>query len=146
MRVLIQRVTQADVKIDGEVINAIGPGMVVLFGVGKGDTDADVEFLARKTANLRIFSDDNGKLNLSVLDIDGEVLVVSQFTLYADCTRGNRPGFEPAAAPDFADNMYEKYLAALRNLGVRVASGVFQADMLVNIANDGPVTIMLESR
>lgn len=145
MRVLIQRVRRGAVSVEGSLRAEIGPGLVLLVGVGKGDGPQEVAWLARKTANLRIFADAAGKLNLSVKDVQGEVLCVSQFTLYADCSRGNRPGFEPAAAPDLANTLYEAYVEALRAEGVSVQTGVFQADMLVEIANDGPVTILLES-
>ena len=146
MRALIQRVKQGAVTIDNQTKAAIGQGMVILLGVGKEDTAADVEYLSRKTANLRIFEDANGKLNLSIKDIGGEALIISQFTLYADTKRGNRPGFEQAADPQTANLLYQQYTEAVAAYGINVKTGVFQADMLVDIANDGPVTILLESR
>ena len=145
MRALIQRVKSGSVSIAGSIKSSIGQGYVILLGVGKDDDESDVAYLSRKTANLRIFSDEQGKLNYSIKDIDGELLVISQFTLYADARRGNRQGFEPAASPELANKLYEQYIEALRQEGLKIQTGVFQADMLVNIENDGPVTIMLES-
>ena len=146
MRILIQRVKAASVRIEGETVAAIGAGLVLLVGVAKGDTPDMAAKLARKTANLRIFADDEGKLNLSVKDTGGEVLAVSQFTLYADTSRGNRPGFDPAAPPEMAKMLYEHFVQALIAEGPAVQTGVFQAYMLVHIENDGPVTLMLEDR
>lgn len=145
MRILVQRVTQGAVRIAGEITASIGPGLVLLIGVGKGDTEAIAAKLAKKTANLRVFADEQGKLNLSVKDIGGAVLAVSQFTLYADTSRGNRPGFEPAAPPEEAERLYQYFVRALADEGLAVQTGVFQAHMLVSIENDGPVTIMLEA-
>ena len=145
MRALIQRVRHGSVSIEGKLKAEIGRGFVILVGVGRGDDSSDVAYLARKTAGLRVFSDEDGKLNLSAKDINAELLVISQFTLYANCKRGNRPSFEQAAPPDIANDLYEQYIAALRAEGLQVSTGTFQADMLVNIENDGPVTIMLES-
>lgn len=145
MKVVIQRVTAASVTVDGKVISRIGRGLAILVGVGQGDTEADSAKLAEKTANLRIFEDDNGKMNLSVLDIAGEALVVSQFTLYADVRRGRRPGFDQAAPPELADRLYQKFVEQLKVLGVPVQTGQFQAHMLFEIANDGPVTIAMDS-
>lgn len=145
MRILIQRVRSGAVEINGQTAGSIGQGMVALVGVGKGDTAADADYLARKTAALRIFEDDNGKLNRSLRDTGGAALVVSQFTLYADTRRGNRPGFDQAADAATANELYRHYVQALRREGVAVETGVFQADMLVRIENDGPVTILLES-
>ena len=145
MRALIQRVRRGSVSIEGKEKAAIGPGMVILLGVGQGDQQSDAEWLARKTAGLRIFADEEGKLNRSVLDSGGQALVISQFTLYADCSRGNRPSFGQAAPAELANNLYQSYASGLRQAGVPVETGVFQTDMLVNIENDGPVTIMLES-
>ncbi len=144
MRALLQRVTAGAVTIEGEQKGKIGPGLVVLVGVGKGDTIAEAIWLAQKTAKLRIFPDESGKLNLSLADTKGEALVVSQFTLYADCSRGLRPGFDQAAPPDLANHLYEEYVNALRREGISVQTGRFQAYMAVDIANDGPVTILLE--
>lgn len=146
MRSIIQRVRSGSVTIEGEKIAAIGRGLVVLLGVGKEDGLEDVKYMAEKTANLRIFPDECGKLNLSVTDIAGEILLVSQFTLYADCRKGRRPCFTDAAELHTANQLYEETAAYLRNLGLTVATGVFQADMLVEIQNDGPVTILLDSK
>lgn len=145
MRALVQRASRGAVQVAGQTVGEIAAGFVVLLGVGKGDTEADAAYLARKTANLRVFDDAAGKLNLSLKDIGGAALVVSQFTLYADTRRGNRPGFEPAAAPDAAERLYQCYARALAAEGVPVQTGVFQAHMQVEIVNDGPVTILLES-
>lgn len=145
MRVVVQRVTYARVEVDGAVVGEIGPGLLVLLGVGKGDTEADAEFLAGKVAGLRIFSDDQGKMNRSVMEAGGSVLAVSQFTLYGDCRKGRRPSFDAAAAPEDANALYEHFVAALRQTGVPTATGVFQADMKVSLLNDGPVTLLVES-
>lgn len=145
MRALIQRVSKACVRVDGEETGRCGQGLLVLFGAGRGDGPEDVAWLVRKTANLRIFEDEAGKLNLSVKDIGGGLLVVSQFTLYADCRRGNRPGFDQAAPPELANSLYEQYVSSLRAEGLPVETGVFQAHMAVELINDGPVTIMLET-
>ncbi|HHY92899.1 MAG TPA: D-tyrosyl-tRNA(Tyr) deacylase, partial [Firmicutes bacterium] len=142
MRAVLQRVTQAKVSVNGQVVGAIGPGLVVLLGVAAGDTAADAAFLAEKTINLRIFEDEAGKLNLSLLDTGGEILAVSQFTLLADCRKGRRPSFVAAAAPELAEPLYEEYVAALKQAGVRVATGVFRTEMLVEIHNHGPVTLI----
>jgi len=146
MRAVIQRVSQASVVVAGETVGAIDQGLMVLLGVAQGDTLKDVTYLADKTAGLRIFEDENGKMNRSVEDIDGSLLVVSQFTLLGDCRNGRRPGFTDAAPPDLADALYKEYVDALRNRGITVATGVFRADMQVALVNDGPVTIMLDSR
>ncbi len=144
MRALVQRVKEAQVSIKGETIAAIGSGLLILLGVAKGDTIAESAWLAAKCARLRIFEDENGKINRSLLDCGGAALVVSQFTLYADTSRGNRPGFEPAALPAEAEPLYEHFLAELAGFGIPVNQGEFGADMLVSLKNDGPVTIMLE--
>ena len=145
MRALLQRVSSGSVSIDGQITGCIKAGLVILIGVGKDDCQSDVDYLVRKTANLRIFADEKGKMNLSIKDIAGEALVISQFTLYADTSRGNRPGFESAASPDLAKQLYLQYINGLIKEGIKVATGTFAASMLVNIDNDGPVTIMLES-
>ena len=145
MRALLQRVSSGSVSIDGQITGCIKAGLVILIGVGKDDGQSDVDYLVRKTANLRIFADEKGKMNLSIKDIAGEALVISQFTLYADTSRGNRPGFESAASPDLAKQLYLQYINGLIKEGIKVATGTFAASMLVNIDNDGPVTIMLES-
>jgi len=126
-------------------VGATGPGMVILLGVGEGDTGQDVEYLAEKIANLRIFEDDRGKMNLSLLDIEGEALIVSQFTLYGDCRKGRRPNFSGAAPPAKGEEYYNRFVKALRNRGVKVATGIFRAYMTVEIINDGPVTLLLDS-
>ncbi len=146
MRAVIQRVSQASVVVAKETVGAIDQGLMVLLGVAQGDTSKDVVYLADKTAVLRIFEDDDGKMNRSVKDIDGGILVISQFTLLGDCRKGRRPGFSDAAPPELADTLYEEYVDALRNQGIIIATGVFRADMQVALVNDGPVTIMLDSR
>ena len=146
MKALVQRVKKASVSVDGEVIGEIGNGLLVFIGVTHGDTEEDAAYLAKKIAHLRIFRDENDKMNLSLLDIGGGALVVSQFTLYGDCRKGRRPGFSVAAEPELADRLYEKFVELLRLQGVRqVETGRFAADMLVKLENDGPVTLMLES-
>ncbi len=144
MIAVIQRVLSASVTIDGEEHSAIGKGLLVLLGVKKGDTSAEAKYLADKTADLRIFEDEAGKMNLSVSDIGGEITVVSQFTLLADCSKGRRPAFTDAAPPPEAIPLYEEYISLLREKGFDVQTGVFGADMLVSLRNDGPVTIILE--
>ncbi|MFZ5883152.1 MAG: D-aminoacyl-tRNA deacylase [Chloroflexota bacterium] len=144
MRVLLQRVSKASVTVDGKVISQIGRGLVVLLGVGHGDGEEQVRFLAEKTANLRIFEDEQGKTNLSVLDVKGEAIVVSQFTLYADTRKGRRPSFTDAALPEVAEPLVNRFVEALRGYGVPTQTGQFGAHMLVEIHNDGPVTIWLE--
>jgi len=146
MRAVIQRVRGASVAVDGEEISRIGRGLAILLGVGKEDGVKDVNFLAEKIANMRIFEDDAGKMNLSVLDVGGEALVVSQFTLYADTRRGRRPGFEKAAPPDMAEALYNEFVTMLRACGVPTKTGQFQAKMLFTIENDGPVTLILDTQ
>jgi D-tyrosyl-tRNA(Tyr) deacylase len=145
MRALLQRVSQARVTVDGSVVGEIGPGLLILLGVAKPDTVANAEFLVDKILNLRIFPDAAGKMNLSLLDTAGDLLVVSQFTLYGDCRKGRRPGFDAAAPAEQARTLYESFVALARRSGLRVATGVFQAHMEVALVNDGPVTLMLES-
>lgn len=147
MRAVVQRVSRASVTVEGEVVGAIEAGLLVLLGAGAGDAPADLAYLVDKLVNLRIFSDEAGKMNRSVLDCGGGVLVVSQFTLYGDARRGRRPAFTDALEPVAARALYEQSLEALRQAGVtRVAAGVFGADMKVELVNDGPVTILLDSR
>jgi len=147
MRVLLQRVSAGKVSVDGEVVGRIGRGLVLLVGVGQGDTETDVDRLADKAVGLRIFSDEAGKFNHSLLDVRGGVLVVSQFTLYADSRKGRRPSFTDAAPQDRAQGLFDYFVARLRELGVNpVATGRFGAHMAVEIHNDGPVTIWLDSR
>ncbi len=145
MRAVIQRVSEGRVTVEGRTTGEIGPGLVILLGVGANDTLAEVELLARKVTQLRIFSDEDGKFNLSALDVQAGLLVVSQFTLYADCRRGRRPSFSDAARPEVAVPLYEAFVANLRELGFRVETGQFQAMMRVEIHNDGPVTIWLDT-
>ncbi len=146
MRVLLQRVSRASVRVDGATVGSIARGLVVFLGVEEGDDDGDAVWNAAKTAQLRIFSDAEGKMNLGVLDIAGEVLVVSQFTLAASTRRGRRPSFESAARPELAQRLYERFVAALREHGLVVATGTFRAMMEVELVNDGPVTVLLDPR
>jgi D-tyrosyl-tRNA(Tyr) deacylase len=145
MRALIQRVTSARVDVDGAVVGEIGSGLLVLLGVAKTDSENDADFLAAKIVNLRIFADAEGKMNLSVLEAGGALLVVSQFTLYGDCRKGRRPGFDAAAPAETARAVYERFVDAARMTGVRVETGVFQAHMAVSLVNDGPITLLVES-
>jgi len=145
MRAVVQRVSEASVSVNDEIVSRIGRGLLVLLGVGAEDTESDAEYLAEKIANLRIFEDEKGKMNLSVLDVRGEVLVVSQFTLYGDCRKGRRPSFTQAARPDKAQALYSYFIARIREEGVPTREGVFQAHMRVSLTNDGPVTILLDS-
>jgi D-tyrosyl-tRNA(Tyr) deacylase len=144
MRALIQRVSKASVTVDGEVISSIAGGLVVLVGIGHGDGDVQAAFLAEKIANLRIFEDEAGKFNRSLLDVGGEAIVVSQFTLYADARKGRRPSFTDAAPPELAEPLVERFIELLRGLGIPTQSGKFGGNMLVEILNSGPVTIWLE--
>ena len=144
MKLILQRVAGASVYVDEEKIANINRGILVLFGVEKGDAEDQTSFLADKTLNLRIFPDDSGKMNFSCVDIGGDILVVSQFTLAGDCSRGRRPGFDRAADPDTARTLYESYVELLNRSGLKVAMGRFAADMKVQSVNDGPVTFLLE--
>jgi len=146
LKALLQRVQQASVSVSGEVVGSIGQGLVVLLGVSQGDTERDAQYLADKTVNLRIFADSESKFNLSVLDIGGEILAVSQFTLIADTRKGRRPSFTEAAPPEQAEALFEMFISFLCSSGLKVESGRFQQHMLVVIHNDGPVTVMLDSR
>ena len=145
MRTVVQRVTQASVEVDSAVVGRIGPGLLVLLGVATPDTTSDAEYLADKILNLRIFADEGGKMNRSLVDTGGSMLVVSQFTLYGDTRKGRRPSFDAAAPPDQARSLYEYFVAAARRGGAHVETGVFQAMMAVSLVNDGPVTLLLES-
>jgi D-tyrosyl-tRNA(Tyr) deacylase len=144
MRAVVQRVSQASVTVDGETVGRIGPGLMILLGVAHEDGPAEADWLARKITGLRVFEDREGKLNLSLLDVEGDALVVSQFTLYADTRKGRRPSFVAAAQPEVAAPLVERFANALREHGVGVESGVFGAHMLVEIHNDGPVTLIVE--
>ena len=145
MRALLQRVVGASVSVDGRVAGRIGKGLVALIGIREGDDVEDAEYIAGKTVNLRIFGDEQGRFNYSAADVGAELLVISQFTLYADTRRGRRPSFTDAAPPDCAAGLFEHTLGLFRQTGLRVETGVFQAHMVVSIDNDGPVTIMLDS-
>lgn len=146
MRAVVQRVTNADVKIDGRVNGKIDDGLLVLLGVGNVDTEEDMKYIADKIIKLRIFSDENDKMNLSLEDVGGSMLVISQFTLYGDCSHGRRPYFGNAMEPVRANEMYEKFVAYIREQGIHTETGEFGADMKVSLTNDGPVTIILESK
>lgn len=146
MKAVIQRVTFSNVKVDGETIGEIEKGFMILLGVAEGDGRKEADFLAKKIANMRIFEDENGKMNLSILQIQGACLVISQFTLCADCKKGNRPSFINAAKPDEAEGLYEYFMGSLKENGVeKIESGSFGADMKVTLLNDGPVTIILDT-
>ncbi|HBA85502.1 MAG TPA: D-tyrosyl-tRNA(Tyr) deacylase [Verrucomicrobia bacterium] len=146
MKLLVQRVLKASVTVGGRTTASIGPGMLVLVGIACGDNALDASFLARKAAQLRIFNDEQGKMNRSIDAVHGEFLAVSQFTLYGDCAGGNRPSYTEAAAPDEAKGLYEQFVVSLRAMGHRVHTGEFREHMLVESVNDGPVTLILESR
>lgn len=147
MKAIIQRVKYAKVEIDSSVVGSCEKGFMILLGVGQGDTKNDADKLLKKIPVLRIFEDENGKMNKSLLDIDGSVLVVSQFTLYADCSHGRRPSFTDSASPDIANELYEYFVDGMKNSGVKsVQTGEFGADMAVELVNDGPVTIILDSK
>jgi len=145
MRAVVQRVQRAEVRVKGEVIGRIGPGLVVLVGIAQTDSDADLKVLAEKIVNLRVFADEQGKMNRSLLEGGGQVLCVSQFTLYGDCRKGRRPSYDQAAGPEAARRLYDDFVAALRAHGIPVATGQFQAMMEVELVNDGPVTLLLDS-
>lgn len=145
MRALIQRVKNADVKVDGKIIGQIGNGLMILIGFTGSDDEKDLDFFVEKIINLRIFEDENQKMNLSLLDVKGEVLIISQFTLYADCKGGRRPSFIEAAPPEKALSLYKKFVQKFKNKGIKVGEGEFGAMMDVSLVNSGPVTIMLDS-
>lgn len=146
MKAVIQRVKNADVKIDGKINGEIGNGLMVLLGVRNGDTDEDMKYIADKIIGMRIFSDENDKMNLSLKDVGGSMLVISQFTLYGDCSHGRRPYFGGAMEPQGANEMYEKFVIYVKEQGIHTETGEFGADMKVSLTNDGPVTIILESK
>jgi len=146
MRAVVQRVSEAAVRVEGEVAGAIGPGLMVLLGVGRGDAEKDADDLADKVVHLRVFPDEAGKMNRSVAEAGGAVLVVPQFTLYGDCRKGRRPSYVDAAAPEEADRLFRSFAGRVRASGLTVAEGVFRADMDVSLVNRGPVTLLLDSR
>lgn len=146
MRAVVQRVSRAKVTVDGEVTGEIARGLMVLLGVSEDDTQDDVNYLAEKIVSLRIFPDDDGKMNLSLSEISGQMLIVSQFTLYGDCRKGRRPSFIKAARPDQADSLYRIFVAEVQGRGIKTATGRFQAQMDVELVNDGPVTLLVDSR
>jgi D-tyrosyl-tRNA(Tyr) deacylase len=146
MRAVVQRVSRAAVRVEGAVTGEVGRGLLVLLGVGRGDTEADAGWMADKLAQLRVFEDDEGKMNRSVADVGGGLVVVSQFTLFGDARKGNRPGFTDAAPPELANPLYERTCALLRAKGLPVGTGVFRAHMDVELVNDGPITILLDSK
>jgi D-aminoacyl-tRNA deacylase len=146
VRAVVQRVHEASVRVDGAVVGQIGQGLLVLLGVGRGDTEDDVDYVADKVVNLRIFPDDAGAMNRSALDVGGEILAVSQFTLYGDVRRGRRPGFIDSAPPEEARVLYLQFVEKVRGKGLRTAEGVFQAMMDVSLVNHGPVTILIDSK
>ena len=145
MRAVIQRVAEARVSVGEEIVSGIGPGLCILLGIAVNDSEKDAEFLASKIGNLRIFADEQGKMNRSVRDIHGELLVISQFTLYSDCRKGNRPSFSAAAAPEPAKSLYDNFVQRLRHTELKVVTGEFRAHMKVALVNDGPVTLILET-
>jgi D-tyrosyl-tRNA(Tyr) deacylase len=145
VRIVVQRVSEACVSVNDQVVGVIGRGLCILLGIGTSDSEKDSDFLASKIANLRIFADEHGKMNQSVLETGGELLVVSQFTLYGDCRKGNRPSFSAAAAPELAEHLYEYFVERLRRTGLKVVTGQFRAHMKIALVNDGPVTLILET-
>ncbi|KXZ39433.1 D-tyrosyl-tRNA(Tyr) deacylase [Alkalithermobacter thermoalcaliphilus JW-YL-7 = DSM 7308] len=145
MRAVVQRVSNSKVTVDNEVVGQIGKGLMVLLGVTHSDNESDIKYLVDKILNLRIFEDEEGKMNLSLLDIKGELLVVSQFTLYGDCRKGRRPSFTEAAKPELANQLYEQFIKECKKYNIKVEQGKFGADMKVDILNDGPVTMLLDS-
>ena len=144
MRVVIQRVREARVTVDGEVVGQIGPGLLLLVGIGRGDTEEALRWVAEKIINLRIFEDESGRMNLSLREVGGEILAVSQFTLYGDVRKGRRPNFTGAAPPEEAEPLFNRFVQLLRESGAKVETGRFRAHMLVELVNDGPVTLLLE--
>ncbi len=146
MRVVIQRVNEASVSINNAIEGKINTGFMILLGIGHEDSNEDIEWLTQKIANLRVFSDEEGKMNLSILDIKGEILLISQFTLFASTKKGNRPSFIQSAKPEIAIPLYEKFIESLKGFGISVSTGIFSADMKVSLTNDGPVTIIIDSK
>jgi len=146
MRAVVQRVTEASVTVDGEIIGSINAGLLVLLGVGEDDVERDLDYLVEKVVGLRIFQDENDKMNLSLMDVGGELLVVSQFTLYGDVRKGKRPSFSSSASPDIGNQYYEEFIKRTRSLGIKTQTGSFGAHMDVKLLNNGPVTILLDSK
>ena len=146
MRAVVQRAAKAKVTVEGMITGEIGRGLVILLGIGLDDNDRDIEYLADKIINLRIFEDENDKMNISLMDIGGQLLVVSQFTLFGDCRKGKRPSYDKAARPEAAEVLYERFVERCRSMGVKTETGKFQAMMQVELQNDGPVTLLLDSR
>lgn len=146
MRAVLQRTDRSSVSVDGQPVAVIGQGLTVLLGVGQGDTEKDATYLADKVVNLRIFPDEAGKMNLSLLDVAGELLVISQFTLYGDCRKGKRPSFDTAASPQQAQELYQKFIECCRGYGIQAYQGRFQTEMVVSLDNHGPVTMLLDSK
>ncbi len=146
MRAVVQLVSQASVSVDSEITGAINKGVVVLLGIGKTDQESDADYLAEKIVNLRIFPDQEKLMNKSLMDVGGEMLIVSQFTLLGDCRKGRRPSFSQAAPPDMAQNLYNHFVSKVVKLGIKTATGVFQAMMQVSLINSGPITIIIESK
>lgn len=145
MKIVLQRVSYGNVKVDNKIVGEINKGFVLLFGVGQNDSEKNADFLVDKCLNLRVFEDDQGKMNLSIQDIKGEILVISQFTLYGDTKKGRRPSFIEAAPPEKADSLYNYFVEKMKKSGLKVETGIFRADMKVQINNDGPVTFILEN-
>lgn len=146
MRAVVQRVSSAEVRVDDKMVGRVGKGLLVYLGVGKEDTVSDIEYMAEKVSGLRIFEDENGKMNLSVKDIEGEILAISQFTLYGDVRKGKRPSFSDSAAPDKGEELYNQFIRRIQGIGIRIEKGIFGAHMMVDYVNDGPVTILLDSK
>lgn len=146
MRAVVQKVSSSKVTVDGQIVGQINQGLMVLLGVTHDDTSKDVDYMVDKVTNLRIFEDEEGKMNLSLKDVDGEILAVSQFTLYGDARRGRRPSFSDAARPEVANPLYEEFVKKIKDQGINVGTGIFGAHMMVDLTNDGPVTILLESK
>jgi len=145
MRAVVQRVSRASVTVAEQITGQIDRGLVVLLGIKQGDSSSDVSWLAEKIVNLRIFDDQQGKMNLSLADIAGEMLIISQFTLFGDCRKGRRPGFSSAAQPDLAEPLYRQFIESVGQLGIQTAAGIFRAEMALELINDGPVTLLLDS-
>lgn len=145
MKTVIQRVLDANVEVEKQIVGKIDKGLVILIGISDADTTKDIDNIVKKIISLRIFSDENNKMNLSLQDIQGEILAISQFTLFADCHKGNRPSFTNAGKPDYAKKLYEYFIQKCKEQNIKIESGIFGADMKVNLTNDGPVTIILES-